>query len=189
MLGPIELLVWAFDEEDIAGEALKELHVLEQQKIIAVINAAVLTKNVEGKTHLHETQDVDAKRGALFGAIMGGLIGLLGGPAGAIVGAAAGAATGGFAAHEIDLGFDSQFLEDLENSLKPGSSALLALVEHEWVDRLVKALDDYKGRLFTQSVKAEIASQLAEQALSGTEDQPSADQAPAQDEAKKEEKK
>jgi uncharacterized membrane protein len=158
---PVSLLVYAYNEQDKADQVLKALKELDKTGIIAVLNAAVLVMDKDGKVRLKETEDVDAKRGALFGAIAGGLIGLLGGPAGVIVGAAAGAATGGVAAHNIDMGFADEYLREIQSSLKPGTSAIIALVEHEWVEHVVAELKEFEGQLFRQTLKADIAAQLA----------------------------
>ena len=158
---PVSLLVYAYNEPDKADKVLKALKELDKTGIIAVLNAAVLAMDKDGKVKLRETEDVDAKRGAIFGAIAGGLVGLLGGPAGVIVGAAAGAAAGGVAAHKIDMGFSDEYLKDLQQSLTPGSSAIIALVEHEWVEKVVQELEEHEGRLFRQALKADIAAQLA----------------------------
>ena len=158
---PVSLLVYAYNEHDKADKVLKALKELDKTGIIAVLNAAVLAMDKDGKVRLRETEDVDAKRGAIFGAIAGGLVGLLGGPAGVIMGAAAGAAAGGVAAHKIDMGFSDEYLKDLQQSLKPGSSAIIALVEHEWVEKVIQELEEHEGRLFRQALKADIAAQLA----------------------------
>lgn len=157
---PVTLVVDAFKDKDQADEALKDLRRLDRQGIFNVLNAAVLERDEAGNTRLRETQDVDATRGALFGAIAGGLIGLLGGPAGVIVGAAAGAAAGGVAAHQIDMGFSNEHLKEVQDSLQPGSSAIIALVEHEWVERVIEELERFEGRLFQHVLKAEITAQL-----------------------------
>ena len=163
MIGPVELIIAAFQDEEKAKEALKNLKQLAKEDVINLVNAAVMTKDEKGKVSLKETQDVDAKRGALFGAIAGGLIGLIGGPAGVIVGAAAGAATGGVAANRIDMGFPDETLKELQETLTPGSSAILALIQHEWVDRVVEELDKFGAALFRQALKEEITSQLSEE--------------------------
>jgi uncharacterized membrane protein len=162
MIGPVELIVAAFKEEHKAEEVLKTLKGLEKEEIIFLVNAAVMTKNEKGKVSLKETQDVGAGKGALFGAIAGGLIGLLGGPAGVVVGAAAGAATGGVAANKIDMGFPNDTLKEIQATLTPGSSAILALIQHEWVDRVVEELEKYNASLFRQALKEEVVSQLSQ---------------------------
>jgi uncharacterized membrane protein/sporulation protein YlmC with PRC-barrel domain len=129
----IELVVVVFDDPGGAKEALKFLKQLKREKkIVALRNAAVLVKDEQGQTSVSEMQDVDPKHGAIFGAITGGLVGLAAGPIGAIVGAAAGAATGRATAKRVDMGFSNKYLQDVQDKLKPGSSALVALVEHEW---------------------------------------------------------
>jgi uncharacterized membrane protein len=79
-----------------------------------------------------------------------------------IIGAAAGAATGGVAASKIDMGFPDDTLKELRDTLKPDSSAILALIQHQWVDRVVDELDKYGATLFRQALKDEVVSQLAE---------------------------
>jgi uncharacterized membrane protein len=159
---PVTLLVYAFDEEDEAENVLQDLKQLDKKDVVEIVNAAVLKVDADGNATLKETEDVKAGPGALFGAIAGGLIGLLGGPAGVIVGAAAGAATGGLAAHNIDMGFSDEYLREVQETLQPGTSAVIALVEHEWIERVVAELEQFEGQLFRQSIKADIAAQLAE---------------------------
>ena len=160
MDAPVALVVDAFNDEDKADEVLKVLQKLDRKGIVNIVNAAVLVRDESGKARLKETQDVGAKRGALFGAIAGGLLGLLGGPAGVIVGATAGAATGGVAAHQIDMGFSDDYLKEFQEGLEPGTSAIIALVEHEWIERVVEELDKFEGKLFRQTLKADIAARL-----------------------------
>lgn len=156
----LELVVAAFKEEKQASEALDQLKKLEKSQTIQICNAAVLSKNAKGKFMIRETEDVDSRHGAAFGAITGGLIGLLGGPAGAIVGAAAGAAAGGAAAGKMDMGFDDDILRQFSQDLKPNSSAIIALVRHEWIERVVKALEDLQADIFHQSLNEEISGRI-----------------------------
>jgi uncharacterized membrane protein len=58
------------------------------------------------------------------------------------------------------MGFSDRYLKDIEEGLKPGTSAIIALVEHEWVERVIQELDQLEGELFRQEIKAEIAAQL-----------------------------
>jgi uncharacterized membrane protein len=160
MIGPVELIVAAFNDESKAAEVLKALKQLQKDEIISLINAAVMVKDAHGKVSVKETQDVRTGQGALFGAVAGGLIGLLGGPVGVVLGAAAGAATGGVAAHKIDMGFPDDTLAELKESLKPGTSAILALIQHQWVDRVVEELQKEGAALFRQQLKEELAAQL-----------------------------
>ncbi|MBN1147319.1 MAG: DUF1269 domain-containing protein [Anaerolineales bacterium] len=158
----VELMLAVFEEEGRVEKVLRDLKRLEKDRTLRLFDAAMLVKDRNGIVRLKETRDVGAGRGALFGAIAGGLVGLLGGPAGVIVGAAAGAAAGGVTASKIDLGFSNQFLDEIKTHLQPGSSALLALVEQEWAERLAQELQRYPGQLFRHALKAEIVKQLIE---------------------------
>ena len=160
MDAPETLFVKAFRDENEADTVLKALKRLEQRGVFHIENAAVLVRDENGRARMKETEDVDAKRGAIFGAVAGGLLGLLGGPAGVMVGAAAGAAAGGAAARVIDLGFSDKYLKEIQEELPPGSSAIVALVEHEWVTRVEEEFSRQEGRLFRQALKADIAAQL-----------------------------
>jgi uncharacterized membrane protein len=162
-IGPVELIVAAFDDENEAEGVVKDLRRMDREGVIQLLNAAVLVKKANGKLKMRETQDVGGGRGAIFGAVTGALIGLIGGPPGAVVGAVAGAATGGVAASQIDMGFSDKMLKKLQESLTPGSSAVLALVQHEWVDRVIAELEELDAALFRQSLKEEVTAQLAAQ--------------------------
>jgi uncharacterized membrane protein len=87
-------------------------------------------------------------------------VGLLGGPVGALIGAAAGAVAGGVAAGQIDLGFPDEYLKALQERLETDSSALVVLVESEWVETVTEALSDSGGQLHTQVLTQETVEQL-----------------------------
>jgi uncharacterized membrane protein len=162
MGSPTELIVVAFTDENKAEEALKDLKQIDKEGLIDVINAAVLVKDSDGKASIKEMADPDTRQSALFGAVAGGLIGLLGGPAGVVLGASVGAAVGGVAAHEIDLGFDDDYLKEVQESLPPGSSAIIALIEHELVEKMIEYLEAYEAQIIQREISEEITRQLTE---------------------------
>ncbi len=151
------LVVVTFPETGKARAFLDKLH---KEATIQFSNAAVLVKDSDGKTSIRETHDVDKGRGAIFGAITGGLVGLLGGPAGVILGAAAGAATGGAAARRIDLGFPDEYLKKLQKGLRPGSSALVVLLEREQTSKMAEAAAGFGGQFMQQELTQDILTQL-----------------------------
>ena len=52
-----ELLVFVFEEEASAGVALAELRQWMQDGVIAIVNAAILTRDRDGRVHVRETAD------------------------------------------------------------------------------------------------------------------------------------
>ncbi len=119
-----------------------------------------MVKDEEGRTSIKEREDVESRHGALFGAVTGGLVGLLGGPVGVVIGAAAGAAAGGVAAGHIDMGFPDEYLEKLQHGLQPGSSALVTLVEGEWVEKVTETLSGFGGETLRLALTDDIVTQL-----------------------------
>ena len=156
----VELIVSTFYESDLAEMALNKLQKLERYNELDVLNAALLVKDEEGKGTFKETGDINPRRGALFGAITGGLIGIVGGPVGIVVGAAAGAATGRVAAGKIDMGFPDEFLKEIEEGLKSGSSALVVLAENQWVPAVVRVMADFDGKSVRQTLADEKVAEL-----------------------------
>jgi uncharacterized membrane protein len=111
----------------------------QKEKLIKIENAAVLHKEAKGKLHIKETADLGGKRGAALGGVAGAAIGVIAGPA-LLVPAAVGALVGGLTAKLRDTGFSDQRLKKVGEGLKPGSSAIIAVVEHTWVDQVKATL-------------------------------------------------
>ena len=156
---PVQLVVAAFKDEDSAKEALMELKQAQKEKLIKIENAAVLRKDERGKLHIKETRDMGGGKGAVLGGVGGAAIGLIAGPA-LVVPVAVGALLGGLAAKLRDSGFSNQRLEALGEGLQPGTSAIVAVVEHTWVAQIEEALAEAEADVITAEIQADIAQQL-----------------------------
>jgi uncharacterized membrane protein len=156
---PVQLIIAAFDDEREANAILKELKRAKRQKLIGIVNAAVLRKDQKGKLHITETADMHGRKGATLGGVTGAAIGLLAGPA-LVVPAAVGALVGGLAAKLRDSGFSDHRLEMVGEGLSPGSSAIVAVVEHKWVEQIQRDMEERGADLFAAALSADITSQL-----------------------------
>jgi uncharacterized membrane protein len=163
MAAPLELIVSVYNEPDQARRMLTDIRHSIQNGHLEIKDAAVLVKDERGQVHIDDTQDVTPRRGALLGAITGGLIGLLAGPAGAVAGALAGAATGGVSATLIDMGFSNDQLKELQLSMPAGSSALVLLLEHTWIEKLVDELGRQRSTLFRHGLNPLLVDQYNSQ--------------------------
>ena len=160
-MGPIEMIIATFEhDEEKAATVLEGLQEAAAEGAMHLDAAAVIVKTGEGEIEVKDVGDVDAKHGRVFGAITGAMIGLLGGPVGAVVGGVVGAATGGAAARMIDLGVPNKLIKDIENGLHPGSSAIIAYVEADWVDRAVAALQEYGAVVHRETIKEPVVNAL-----------------------------
>jgi uncharacterized membrane protein len=172
---PMQIIVAAFQDENEADQALKTLKEAKKEKLISIDNAAVIRKDEEGKLHIKETADMGGGKGAGIGTLVGGAIGLIGGPVGVVAGGALGAVVGGLTAKLYDGGFEDDRLRQIGTSLQPGTSAIVAVIEHRWVAELERELAEEGADVTTAALAADIAEQLQEggevsyTALSGEE--------------------
>ena len=157
---PVQLIVAAFKDPNGASEALKTLKQAKKEHWIAIKDAAVLTKDANGKLHIKETKDMGGGKGAVVGGVLGGALGLLIGPIGwAAVG---GAVIGGLAAKMSDGGFSDARLKKLGEGLTPNSSAIVAVIEYTWVADVERAMAEAGADVVTEGLSADIAKQLSE---------------------------
>src|SRR5262245_47904829 len=99
-----ELMVLKFSTPTGANDMLEVLEKVQDQDFIELLDAVIVTKDVNQKVQVYQPLEVGPGKGAAFGALTGAVVGLLGGPAGAIVGFASGAVTGGVAAAAMEAG-------------------------------------------------------------------------------------
>ncbi|GBE57466.1 hypothetical protein BMS3Abin01_00381 [bacterium BMS3Abin01] len=160
---PVEAVIAVFDDENAADQALSELKTAKWEGLIGIEDAAVLRRDEDNKLHIKETGDMSGKKGAAIGAVLGGTIGLITGP-GAILVGGAGALIGGLAAKLRDSGFSDERLEKLGEGLTPGSSAIVSIIEHKWVNELEKQLAEAGADVATEILSEQIAAQLQKEA-------------------------
>lgn len=158
---PIQLIVAAFNDEQAADEALKELKAAKKEHLIGIQAAAVVRRDEKNKLHVKEVGELTPRKGALGGAALGAAIGILTGGIGLVLGAA-GALAGFVVGKVTDQGFDNARLKQIGESLKPGTSAIMAIIEHKWVTQLEEELEELGADVMTAAIAADIADQLAQ---------------------------
>lgn len=79
-----------------------------------------------------------------------------------------GAAIGGLANRLRDTGFPDARLKEIGEALTPGTSALVAIVEHRWVLDVEQHLRAAAADVMTEAVRADVAAQLEKQASTGS---------------------
>lgn len=154
---PMQLVVAAFKTEDGAKEAYEEMKVAKKDDLIKILNAAIITMNQKGKVKIHETGDTSGKKGAVIGATIGTIVPGIGN----VVGGVVGAAFGGLAAKLSDSGFRNDRLAKIGEGLKPGTSAIVAVIEHTWVADLENAMQEAGADVVTEAISEDIQNTLA----------------------------
>jgi uncharacterized membrane protein len=162
----LELMVWVFEGKDLADLVLDKVQELHKRYALDVLNAAVIEKDLNGETHVHEEKKVPTKRRVALGIALGGLAGLVVGPVALAAGAIAGAVAGKKSVKKVEVGFSEGKLHKLNESLVPGGSALVLLVEHRWFNTLQLELAENGGQLIHERLSDitfdELVGQLSE---------------------------
>ena len=156
---PVQLIVAAFNDEHEADLALKELKRAKKEKLIGIQAAAVIRRDQKNKMHIKEVGELTGGKGAVGGVILGVALGIITGGAGLLLGAV-GALVGGMLGKAHDTGFDNQRLKAIGESLKPGSSAIVAVIEHRWVEDLENELEELGADVMTAQIAADIHDSL-----------------------------
>jgi uncharacterized membrane protein len=143
------LVVIAFDEQNKAFELRAELLKLQEEYLIKMEDAVVVTKDREGKVKLHQAVNLTAT-GAVGGTFWGALIGLI--FLNPLLGAAVGAGAGALSGKLADIGINDRFMKELSATLQPGSSALFVLIKKATPDKVLEKLKGFGGKILQTSL-------------------------------------
>jgi uncharacterized membrane protein len=155
------LVAIGYPDQATAEEARHTVQQLEAELIIQADQVAAISRDLDGKYHVHTTH---GGAGAGSGAIWGGFWGLLFGLLFFIpfAGWAMGAGLGALFGHLGEKGIDKQFQDQVRDQLKPGTSALFMVIEHATPDKAVAALEKYGGTVIKTSLSDEDTKKLQE---------------------------
>lgn len=137
-----DLVVIGFDTEDGATAARTECAALQKEYLIDLADAVVVRRTSDGKVHLDQSVNLTAlgfSGGLAAGALWGTLLGLIflnplaGFVAGSVTGAGMGALEGQFS----DYGISDDFIRQVGQQLKDGTSALFILVRRAQPEKVV----------------------------------------------------
>ena len=153
-------------------------------------DAVLVAKDGNGNTNVRETIDPQPGRTALSSGVWTGLLGLMfGGPVGWLVGGAVGAGIGAGAAKVIDLGVPDEWVQWFRESVSPGTTTVVLLLEDLDVGALAVELQRFPfGRLvhttlpeYSMRRLEEALGQAPQPAAPHAEPEPAADLGPAAD--------
>jgi uncharacterized membrane protein len=154
-----DLVAIAFDDSHSAFEMRAALVKMQKEFLIEMEDVVVVSKDENGKVKLHQAVSLTAA-GAVGGAFWGMLIGLI--FLNPLLGAAIGAGSGALAGKLRDLGINDQFMKDLAESFKPGTSALFVLIKKVTTDKVLDELkhDNFTGRILQTSLTKDDEKEL-----------------------------
>jgi uncharacterized membrane protein len=135
---PLDLYIAAYDDPAAAKQDYDELKKLQHGGYIFIDGAVLVSREADGKLTVKETGDHDVFKGSAWGIAGGFVVGLFAPPllAATVVGAVAGGVIGKIAKSHQERGI----AKDVEETLKPGTSGVVAVFEEIWVDEVETAL-------------------------------------------------
>jgi uncharacterized membrane protein len=154
-----ELVVVAFDNETGAAEMRDALIDLQNQRLVALDDAAVVVRRPDGKIKIQQAVSL-VGAGALGGAFWGMLVGLLFWMP--WLGMAVGALSGALGGSLSDYGLDDGFVREVGNTIQPGHSALFLLIREARLGKLMEELKQFHGRILQTSLSKEAETKLKE---------------------------
>ena len=153
------LVAIGYPDQGTAEQARQTVQQLEGELIIQADQVAAISRDLEGKYHVHTTHGgASAGGGAAWGGFWGLLFGLLFFIP--VFGLALGAGLGALFGHMGEKGIDKQFQQQVRDYVKPGTSALFLIIEQVTEDKAVAALEQYGGTVIKTSLSEEDTKKL-----------------------------
>lgn len=154
------LVAIGYPDEGTAEYARAEVERLEADLIIQADQVAAISRDESGKYHVHSAHSGGTSGGAIWGGFWGLLFGLLFFIP--IAGLAIGAGLGALFGHVTGQELDDEFVRQVREQLKPGTSALFVVVEQVTPDKAIAALRQYGGTVLKTSLSDEQTQKLQE---------------------------
>jgi uncharacterized membrane protein len=155
------LVAIGYPDQGTAEQARGTVAGLEADLVIQAEQVAAISRDLEGKYHVHTTHGgASAGGGAMWGGFWGMLFGLLFFIP--FAGLAIGAGMGALFGHFGEKGIDKAFQQQVRDYLKPGTSALFMVIDQVTPDKAVAALSQYGGTVIRTSLSDEDTKRLEE---------------------------
>ena len=145
------LVAVGFDNEYQAFILRAELAKLQKEHLIEMDDIAVVTRDKEGQTNVHQATDLGAEKkkgGGFLGLLIGAIF------LNPLLGAAVGAGFNAMTDKLSEFGMDEEFFNKAAETFTPGSSALVVLVRKSNVDEVLKALKGFGGKILKTTLDA-----------------------------------
>lgn len=154
-----DLVISVFNEEFRAEQVRIDLLKKEKKHLADFEDAVVIQRTATGEVKLHSISH-QTLEGMIGGGFLGTLIGLiLLNPVFALFGLATGAIAGAVSGSMSHVGISEEFLQELAEHLKPGTSALCVLVS-EHLDKIFQELAGFGGKVLHSSLLHEDEAKL-----------------------------
>jgi uncharacterized membrane protein len=154
-----DLIAIGYDDETTASAAAAEVHRLAADLVIQPDAVAAIRCDSDGKYHVTTTHHM-VGGGATYGMFWGLLFGMLFFIP--VFGMAIGAGLGALMGKVEKTGVNKEFIRQVREMLKPGTSALFLVVEKVTPDKAIAAMSQFGGTVLKSSLSADAEHELQE---------------------------
>jgi uncharacterized membrane protein len=169
--GAYTLFVADFSETDTAWEAYEALKSLEDGRTMEIEGVIVVKRDADGKVEIQKATDHSTRHGLKWGVVGGVVLGVIFPPS--ILGSAAVLGAAGAGAGKVrEIRNRGELAEELQDTIDPGHSGIVALVSDPGVVEIRKALAKANAIVekAVDNVAAEDIKAAATEADTGTAD-------------------
>ena len=149
---PVFLYVGEYDSVEDAKADLEELKELHSEHVVGTYDAAVITKNEEGKVNIVDKIEKPTQHGGWAGLAVGAALGLIF-PPGVLVTGRLGAGAGALIGH-LEGGMSRSELKEVGESLERSEAALIVVGEAT-IERAVEEATRRAKREMKKEVRAD----------------------------------
>lgn len=164
--GSKKVLTATFDTLGGANLAVKKLQDLENKDLLNIEDTLTVSKNAWDKLDVHETTGDSARKGAGVGALAGAVVGLIFPPS-LLATTALGATVGAMTEVLRDSTFDDSYVKAMGDTLQPGQSMLIAVVDPQWEEEIQAVLNGVASKIGWTAMDQDTTNAVARHATSG----------------------
>ena len=157
-LAQFEVMLFSFDGVNTARDTLTDLKLDHKLDDAHVLAEALVSHEPDGRIHVHDPGA--AGLGGAMGAIAGGFVAMFAGVVALPFLLVGGALLGGVTGHLAGRVLPKADLAEVADALPLGSSAYVALVDHDDARRLEELFADREARVVSTPVDSEMAGVL-----------------------------
>jgi uncharacterized membrane protein len=155
-----DVVMVSFDGVDTADRVMHQVKAEEKLQGCEIEGEAIVSRDGDGNVHFHERGA--AGIGATFGAATAGMLGLVGGPVFLLGMLVLGGIAGGVAGHFAGQVLPPEDLRKVGETLRPGSSAYIVVVDAQHADGVAAAFAEHSPNVLNIPVETELSSVIRE---------------------------
>lgn len=156
---PVQFVIAIFESEPGAEETLSVLKANKKEALQGVQAAVAMRKDADSRIHYKDVGLTPAK-GAVAGVVLGAVVGIATGGAGLALGALGAVLGGAVGKRKREGQIASEQVNQVVASIRPGSSALLTIVEQGAAVQFENLLHNEGATTFITDITADLAAQL-----------------------------